>query len=83
MLPTDSYAATLCGAVDGFLVAGHGEALDGDGDGTPGGDFWSTFSASPAATIVTVQDFVVGRDSRSICRPPATTIYPAAPNQRG
>ncbi len=61
-LAPDTYTLTLRSATDGFEDTG-GLLLDGNGDGTAGDDFSSTFTVSePAANTVTVSipDFVRG-----------------------
>ena len=53
-LAPDTYTITLRSAADGFEDTG-GLLLDGDGDGTGGDDFSSTFAvAEPAAGTVTI-----------------------------
>jgi hypothetical protein len=53
-LAPDTYTVTLRSAPDGFKDS-TGVLLDGDGDGTAGDDFTSTFTvAEPAANAVTV-----------------------------
>jgi len=61
-LAPDSYTVTLRSAANGFEDTG-GLLLDGDGDGTPGDDYSSSFAVGePAANQVTVgiSDFVRG-----------------------
>jgi hypothetical protein len=58
-LPPDTYTVTLRSAADGFRAPAGGELLDGDGDGTPGDDFVSSFTP-PAGVVVSVRDLVRG-----------------------
>ncbi|WDQ16168.1 cadherin domain-containing protein [Rhodopirellula sp. P2] len=60
-LAADTYTATLRSASDGFTDLADGELLDGDGDGTAGGNYVTTFTvASPAALVVGLPDIVRG-----------------------
>lgn len=61
LLP-DTYTLTLRGAADGFQDT-NGTLLDGDGDGTPGGNYVRTFVISPPpaeAISLTVGNFARG-----------------------
>ena len=54
-LPADDYTLTLRSAANGFRDS-NGELLDGDADGTAGGDFVRTFTVAPdAAGTVALQ----------------------------
>jgi hypothetical protein len=54
LLPPDQYTVTLTSAATAFRDAG-GSLLDGDGNGTPGGDFVHVFNVSaPDANAITV-----------------------------
>src|SRR5262249_41690326 len=60
LLPPDTYTVTLRSATDGFhsLTAG---LLDGQYNGTPGGDYITTFqTTSPTGVVVTVPSFTRG-----------------------
>jgi hypothetical protein len=60
VLPTDTYTVVLRSAVDGFRTPA-GDLLDGNGDGTPGDNYTTSFSVAPsAAVVVSVADFVRG-----------------------
>ncbi|MFG0263762.1 MAG: cadherin domain-containing protein [Rhodopirellula sp. JB055] len=60
-LAADTYTATLRSASDGFTDLADGELLDGDNDGTAGGNFVTTFTvASPASLVVGLPDIVRG-----------------------
>ncbi|KLU01377.1 other cellular organization [Rhodopirellula islandica] len=60
-LAADTYTATLRSASDGFTDLADGELLDGDGDGTAGGNYVTTFTvASPASLVVGLPDIVRG-----------------------
>jgi hypothetical protein len=60
VLPPDSYTLTLRSAVDGFRDT-DGNLLDGDGDGTAGGDYVTTFvMPSSDAVVVSLPDFAFG-----------------------
>jgi len=61
-LAPDTYTVTLRSAADGFTDVG-GQLLDGDGNGTDGDDYTSTFAvAEPPTNAVTIgiRDFVRG-----------------------
>jgi hypothetical protein len=61
-LPPDTYTVTLRSAADGFTTP-TGVLLDGNGDGTPGDDYSTSFSvAAPAAAAVVISapDFARG-----------------------
>ncbi len=59
-LATGSYSVTLRGAADGFRD-NDADPLDGDGDGTPGGDYTTTFvSASSSSRVLSLPDFARG-----------------------
>jgi hypothetical protein len=61
VLPADTYTATLRSAVDGFKDLAAGKLLDGDGDGTAGGDYQFTFTAgAPEPVVVSISDFARG-----------------------
>ncbi len=71
LLAPDDYTLTLRGAVDGFRHLHGGEPLDGDGDGTPGGDYATDFTIGPAEPIiVSLPDFSRGPEQE--VRVPAT-----------
>lgn len=60
VLEPDTYTARLRGAPEGFEASGD-TPLDGDGDGTPGGDYVATFTVdAPPAVVVSVPDFTRG-----------------------
>ncbi len=61
MLPNDTYTVMLRSATNGFQDT-NGNLLDGDGDGTPGDDFVTTFVVSnPSdAVVVSLPDFARG-----------------------
>jgi len=60
VLVPDIYTVTLRSAANGFEDT-DGNLLDGDADGTPGGDFVTSFSVAPSsAVIVSAPDFAVG-----------------------
>lgn len=60
ILPADTYRVTLRSSVNGFKDASGG-LLDGNGDGTPGDPFTTTFPVNPSAgVVVSVPDFVRG-----------------------
>jgi ELWxxDGT repeat protein len=59
-LPADTYTVVLRSAANGFRTPG-GALLDGNGDGTPGDNYTTTFSVAPfAGIVVSVPDFLVG-----------------------
>ena len=61
-LAADTYTVTLRSAADGFQDTG-AAMLDGDGDGTAGGDFQDTFTIDEApagARLIGIPDFVRG-----------------------
>jgi hypothetical protein len=59
-LVPDTYTVTLRSALDGFKDR-NGALIDGDGDGTPGGDFIVTFVAEPLpAQVLSLPDVVRG-----------------------
>ena len=53
VLPSDTYTVTLRSATNGFQDT-NGNLLDGNGDGTAGGDFVTTFVVSNPSDSVTV-----------------------------
>lgn len=62
LLPADNYTVTLRSAADGF-VDPFGRELDGDGDGTAGGDYAGAFTVqavAPDEVVLSVPDFVRG-----------------------
>jgi hypothetical protein len=60
-LPPDTYTVTLRSAANGFTDLASGELLDGDGDGTPGGDFVDTFIVDALQpVVVSLPDFTRG-----------------------
>ncbi|MCA9246607.1 MAG: tandem-95 repeat protein [Planctomycetales bacterium] len=60
MLPPDNYTLRLRSASDGF-AAPDGELLDGDANGTPGGDFVLPFQVGPSSEPrLEVRSFVRG-----------------------
>lgn len=60
LLPPDTYTVTLRSAADGFRTPA-GDLLDGNGDGTPGDAFGSTFTVAPSsARSLSVPDLVRG-----------------------
>jgi hypothetical protein len=60
ILAPGSYTVTLRSAADGFKDA-DGNLLDGNGDGTPGDNYTSTFTVAPSsAIVVSVPDFLRG-----------------------
>jgi hypothetical protein len=58
-LPADDYTATLRSGADA-LQDPTGQPLDGDADGTPGGDLVRQFSQSPHDVVVSLPDFTRG-----------------------
>src|SRR5207253_2304309 len=58
-LPADTYSLTLHSGADSLRNL-TGEALDGNGDGTPGDDFQATFVVTSMTTAVSVPDFTRG-----------------------
>jgi hypothetical protein len=61
-LESDTYTVTLRSAANGFVNDG-GELLDGDADGTPGGDYVGTFVIDPwpaDEVVVSLPDFARG-----------------------
>lgn len=58
-LAADTYQVTLRSAANGFRDLSGG-LLDGDGDGTAGGDFSNSFAVTPAPVLVSVPDFMRG-----------------------
>ncbi|MEQ1828577.1 MAG: LamG-like jellyroll fold domain-containing protein, partial [Pirellula sp.] len=62
-LVADTYTATLFSRADGFKSS-TGELLDGDSNGTPGGNFVTTFGVTTTtARVVSVPDFARGATS--------------------
>ena len=61
VLPNDTYTVTLRSATNGFKDA-NGNLLDGNADGTPGGDYVTTFvvNNSSSSVTVTLPDFARG-----------------------
>ncbi|HXG12217.1 MAG TPA: S8 family serine peptidase [Gemmataceae bacterium] len=60
VLTPDTYTVTLRSADNGFRST-IGDRLDGNGDGTPGDDYVTTFTVDPSpAVVVGVPDFAVG-----------------------
>jgi hypothetical protein len=60
LLASNNYTVTLRSAADA-LRAQTGELLDGDNDGSPGGDYQTTFvAAAPPAVVVSLPDFARG-----------------------
>ncbi len=60
-LPVDTYTVTLRAAADGFTDLASGQLIDGDGDGTAGGDFVNTFTVDPVTpVVVSLPDFARG-----------------------
>jgi autotransporter-associated beta strand protein len=59
VLPPGTYSVRLRSAADGF-VHPSGDLLDGNRDGVPGDDYVTTFTAAPAAVVVSVPDFMRG-----------------------
>ncbi len=58
-LPADAYTLTMRSGPDAFQDQA-GELLDGDGDGTPDGDYAHIFSVAPEPVWVGVPDFPRG-----------------------
>jgi len=67
----DLYRLTVSGAPDG-LTDTTGVLLDGDGDGTPGGDFVGTFTVNTAPTFGQVQEVFTANCAFSGCHAGAT-----------
>ena len=69
VLPNDTYTVTLRSASNGFQDT-NGNLLDGNGDGTPGDDYVTTFVVNNPANAVTVTlpDFAHAPDSSSTYR---------------
>jgi hypothetical protein len=60
LLPPDTYTVTLRSAADGFRTS-EGSLLDGNGDGTPGGNYVATFTVTASSAVtVSVPDFMRG-----------------------
>lgn len=60
LLPADTYTLRLRSAANGFKDTSGG-LLDGNGDGTPGDDFVSTFTFAPTSgQVVGIPDFARG-----------------------
>jgi hypothetical protein len=60
VLPPDTYTVVVRSASDGFRNLA-GQLLDGDGDGTPGGDYVTSFAVNPSgALVVGVVHFAAG-----------------------
>ncbi|MCP5248369.1 MAG: tandem-95 repeat protein [Candidatus Accumulibacter sp.] len=60
VLAPDSYSLTLRSAVSGFKDVA-GELLDGDDDGTPGGDYFTSFAVvGPLPRVVSLPDVMRG-----------------------
>lgn len=60
LLAADDYTATLRSAANAFRTS-TGGLLDGDADGTPGGDYVTTFTVSgSSAVVVSIPDFTRG-----------------------
>ena len=55
-LENDDYQFTLVGTGGNPIVTDDGVTLDGDHDGTDGGDFVSTFTLAVAPTFTSIQD---------------------------
>jgi hypothetical protein len=70
-LVTDDYTLMLRSAADGFANAA-GELLDGDNDGTPGGDYIANFTVAAGAVTVSLPD--VARGPGQLVDIPATSI---------
>lgn len=61
MANDDTYQLTVSGSGDTALTDTEGRILDGDGDGTAGGDMMSTFTlvaAEPATTLTEIQEAI-------------------------
>ncbi len=58
-LQADTYTFTLRSAEDGFKDLA-GNLLDGNRDGTPGGDYVGTFDVAPEEVVVSLPDFARG-----------------------
>src|SRR5690606_2270162 len=52
VLAPDTYVATLRSAADAIVDEALGELLDGNGDGTPGGDYVFSFTVGAVAPVV-------------------------------
>ncbi len=75
LLPGDRYTVTLRSAEDGFRDP-LGELLDGDGNGSPGGDYTRTFSfASFSDRVLSIPDFARG-PSQHVNLPATATGIP-------
>lgn len=60
VLAPDTYTVTLRSATNGFKGTG-GDLLDGDGDGSPGGNYVGTFTvAASTARVISLPDFAGG-----------------------
>jgi ELWxxDGT repeat protein len=61
VLAPGTYTVMLRSAANGFRAQGTGELLDGNGDGTPGGDYLNTFTVTaPSTVVVSIPDFMRG-----------------------
>jgi hypothetical protein len=59
VLAPDTYTVTLRSAANGFKDT-TGGLLDGDGDGIAGGNYVTTFTVAPSASLVSIPDFARG-----------------------
>ncbi|MCM2369952.1 cadherin domain-containing protein [Aporhodopirellula aestuarii] len=65
-LAADTYTATLRSASDAFTDLADGELLDGDNDGTAGGNFVTTFTVSNNSSLVVGLPDVVRGPSQAV-----------------
>jgi uncharacterized delta-60 repeat protein len=73
LLAADTYTVTLRSSASGFKDNG-GALLDGDGNGTDGDNYSTTFViAAPAGRVLSVPDFTRGPDSLSNINLPNTS----------
>jgi hypothetical protein len=75
VLPAGSYSAVLRSAADAFKAQVDGELLDGNSDGTPGGDFAGTLALNPPVVVVSIPDFMRG-PGQAVNVPAAATGLP-------
>ncbi|MCC9655362.1 cadherin domain-containing protein [Rhodopirellula halodulae] len=68
-LAADTYTATLRSASDAFTDLADGELLDGDNNGTAGGDFVTNFTVSETASLVVGLPDIVRGPTQSIQLP--------------
>jgi hypothetical protein len=73
LLPADTYTVTLRSAANGFKDLAFGQLLDGDSNGTAGGDYVTTFANPPQQVVVSLPDFTRG-PGQAVDVPPVEVI---------